>query len=342
MATQLFGSNAAWLILGFIATQTYTYSTCSSNDHPVFKTLVYSIIFIVITETAVEGFVAYGYLVEGWGDPLRLTKPSLALAVLTDLQPLFDAIPAIFVQFYFTWRIWTFCMAACRRTIKKLVAVICLFIILTSICAFTSAIILTVIFLKTIYDPAGATRTQAAILIWTISTVVADVTITACMMSILYHAKSSSCFGETRDRLSRLLRLTIQTGFLTSVLAIPVAPLFAREHSGIYGLTCYLLGKSYVISLLANLNARSYRPGPPVMKAHLSTMSFIQPRKSAHGESSEVTDTTIGSGVISCIRSVVHAVRKDLTKPPNEETSCSDSEVGRETQLEGPAGISKL
>ena len=38
--------------------------------------------------------------------------------------------------------------------------------------------------------------------------------------SQLLHAKSSAYFGETRDRISQLLRLTIQTGFLTSTLSI--------------------------------------------------------------------------------------------------------------------------
>jgi len=80
------------------------------------------------------------------------------------------------------------------------------------------------------------------------------------MMTILYHAKASACFGETRDRFSRLLRLTIQTGFVTSILALPIAPLYIHVQVGIYTLTCFLLGKSYAISLLANLNARSYRP----------------------------------------------------------------------------------
>ena len=44
----------------------------------------------------------------------------------------------------------------------------------------------------------------------------------------LYHAKSSAYFGETRDRISRLLRLTLQTGFLTSILALPVAPRYGH------------------------------------------------------------------------------------------------------------------
>jgi hypothetical protein len=41
----------------------------------------------------------------------------------------------------------------------------------------------------------------------------------------LFHAKASTYFGETRDQISRLLTLTVRTGFLTAILAIPIAPL---------------------------------------------------------------------------------------------------------------------
>ena len=84
----------------------------------------------------------------------------------------------------------------------------------------------------------------------------ADVTITVVMIAIvsndllflarylnlasqLYDAKSHAYFGETRDRISHLLRLTLQTGFLTSALALPIAPLYLiyQDSSRIYDLT---------------------------------------------------------------------------------------------------------
>jgi len=84
---------------------------------------------------------------------------------------------------------------------------------------------------------------------WTISTVVVDVTITAFMMAIvsagvpdtitwtdfpfqLYHAKASAYYEEMRNKISRMLRLTIQTGFLTSILAIPIVPMYNSKIPG--------------------------------------------------------------------------------------------------------------
>jgi len=77
-------------------------------------------------------------------------------------------------------------------------------------------------------------------------------------MALLLHAKASSHFAKTNDMLSRLIRIVLQTGLLTSVLALLVLPLiFRKALSGIYSLPWYILGKSYAISLLANLNART-------------------------------------------------------------------------------------
>lgn len=92
--------------------------------------------------------------------------------------------------------------------------------------------------------------------LWNVSSAVADITITISMMALLLHAKAGSSFGETRDLLSRLTRIVLQTGLLTSILALVSASLnFAKLNS--YTLPWYMLGKSEVISLLANLNARN-------------------------------------------------------------------------------------
>jgi len=62
-----FGSNAAWLLLSFITVQTYTYYMMSTKDHPIFKTLVYSTVFVAFTQSAFEGYLSYRYLVSVWG-----------------------------------------------------------------------------------------------------------------------------------------------------------------------------------------------------------------------------------------------------------------------------------
>lgn len=260
MGSQLFGSHAAWLLLGFLVSQTHTYYRNPSKDHPIFKILVYALVLSTVAQSATEGFFENSFLVFEWGNPGPLfVNQSSATTTLVDLHPLFDAVPALFVQFYFTWRIWTFCTAVYGRRVKLLAVAFCLFIILASTCAFLAVVTLTALLLTPTPEPVSIVA--PFFLVWTVTTVVADAAITACMMTMLYNARANFYFGEMRDRTTRLIRLTIQTGLLTSILALPIGPLYFRDQpGGEYGLTIFLLNKSYLISLLANLNFRWYRP----------------------------------------------------------------------------------
>jgi len=317
MGPQIFGNNAAWLLLGFISMQTYTYYRHSGRKHLGLNILVYSLVILVTGKRAVSLFVAYSYL-----------------TIVDDLQPVFVALLAIFVQFFFTWRIWSFCMAVYGRRMRKVVAAICFFIVCTSVCGLVSAITFSGVVISPVSYPGFLG--YRLVLIWSLSTAVADVTITAIMIRILYHAKSSTYFGVTRDKLSRLLRLTLQTGFLTAILALPIGPLYAiyQDTSSIFDITSYVLGESYVISLLANLNARSHNPTSPdhargidnVTIPHVSTLNFAAGPPQNRDSNWE---PSTGTGILSFIRSVAHTIHRDLTETPAEHSSRMEREITR-------------
>ena len=46
------------------------------------------------------GVLAYEFLVAGWGNRFLLAEPSVALGVLADLQPLFDALRQYSLTFF--------------------------------------------------------------------------------------------------------------------------------------------------------------------------------------------------------------------------------------------------
>jgi len=95
---------------------------------------------------------------------------------------------------------------------------------------------------------------QASYLLWLTTAPVVDLILTTCSFIMLYHARANSDFRKTHDKLAKLIKLTVQTGFLTSALA--VISLALSTSFGVYVLPWYVLDKSYVIWLLANLNAR--------------------------------------------------------------------------------------
>jgi len=74
MVSYIIGTSSAYLLLGFLASQTYTYwrnhSGARRKDHPLFRTLVYVLVFIVVLETAIENITGEWYLALRWGDSL--------------------------------------------------------------------------------------------------------------------------------------------------------------------------------------------------------------------------------------------------------------------------------
>jgi len=91
------------------------------------------------------------------------------------------------------------------------------------------------------------------------------------------------------------------------------------------------LANRYIITLLANLNARSPQPTPVPTKA---IERIVVGRRDS------------GGGVLSFLRSVVRTIRHDLTSGPNEARAVEEVEhQDEETQIqaigydEGPAEI---
>jgi len=142
------------------------------------------------------------------------------------------------------------------------------------------------------------------------------------MMALLLRAKTSSHFEETRDLLSRLIRVILETGLLTSILALLVPLLFFMKLNVIFGLPWYVLGKSEAISLLANLNARKRSDAPMVLGSDcgnavlhptkVSTIVFSPPSQHAGAGENDTRDRpllTINKSLIYHNRNILREIR---------------------------------
>jgi len=77
------------------------------------------------------------------------------------------------------------------------------------------------------------------------------------MIIILRHARAKAYFEETRTIMSKAIRISIQTGLLTTLFAFLLVAISVREtQNTLFTMVGYLQGKSYTMSLLANLNTR--------------------------------------------------------------------------------------
>jgi len=187
------------------------------------------------------------------------------------------------VQSFYIWRIWVFGSRIGTLGVQYILKFLCGCIALLTLLSVASAIAIPSIFFPIGQSAQLVPITRTVVIIWTVSAAAADTMITACMLDVLRHAASKTYFAETRGVLSRLSRLTFQSGLLTAVLAIGIVIAFLTEKEGaMHTFTAYLLGKSYPMSLLASLNARTSGTSStnPSLSISNPNRSALQPDRS--------------------------------------------------------------
>ncbi|KAF5363958.1 hypothetical protein D9756_001040 [Leucocoprinus leucothites] len=98
----------------------------------------------------------------------------------------------------------------------------------------------------------------AVVIIWLSCAVAADITITG---SLAWHLvpdrrTHKSGFKDTDRTVDRIIRITVQTGLLTSIVAIVNMVVFIVDPTGTHLIFNTPLSKLYSISLLSSLNSR--------------------------------------------------------------------------------------
>ncbi|KAL0573853.1 hypothetical protein V5O48_008094 [Marasmius crinis-equi] len=93
-------------------------------------------------------------------------------------------------------------------------------------------------------------------LTWLLASAIADVTITASLYWSLNQRKTG--FKHTDDSINRILRLTVQTGLITAIVALlDVICFLALPHTTINFIWDFALSKLYTNALMSTLNARA-------------------------------------------------------------------------------------
>ncbi|KII83979.1 hypothetical protein PLICRDRAFT_69612, partial [Plicaturopsis crispa FD-325 SS-3] len=99
--------------------------------------------------------------------------------------------------------------------------------------------------------------------LWLAGSFTSDFLITGSLLHILFEARSRTPIKKTSNILTKLIAVTVQTGFITAVVAglqlIASLINFATSDSGqnqYYITFSFLLGKLYSNVLFATLNAR--------------------------------------------------------------------------------------
>ncbi|EKM76861.1 hypothetical protein AGABI1DRAFT_130878 [Agaricus bisporus var. burnettii JB137-S8] len=235
----LLGVFANMILYGILVAQTFSYYQLYKNDARWIKALVVYLFIIETANTGIDMAMMYQPLILEYGQQL------LSFPVMFAAEPVTIVAISMPIQLFFAWRIF-------RLTKMTVIPVI---VSLLSFVSFAGGIWTTV---KIIMIKSFSRKPELhwSALVWFLSACVADVLITLTLVLNLSRRKTG--FSATDDVISKIIRMTVQTGFLTALFAIGDVVFFMTlGKTALNFLWDLALTKIYANCLMSTLNARA-------------------------------------------------------------------------------------
>ncbi|KAJ7080924.1 hypothetical protein B0H15DRAFT_474013 [Mycena belliarum] len=231
-----------WGLFGTLSVQIYLYYQAFPNDRPSTKCLVYIVYVIELAQTILmthDIFLVFG---AGFGNLVALTK--IYFDWLT--VPVMSGVVALIGQSFYAYRVYVLSESW----------IIPLLIVVISLTSTAGAFVTGALsFQAGNIIRLNSRNTSVAVGVWCGASALSDVMIAICMT--YYLTKRDTGYRQTRVLISKLIRLTIETGSLTAVVVLTgLALFFAFPSRTYYTAAAAIIPKLYANSMLAVLNAR--------------------------------------------------------------------------------------
>ncbi|KAK7013824.1 hypothetical protein R3P38DRAFT_2545648, partial [Favolaschia claudopus] len=231
-----------WGLFGTLTIQLYLYYEAFPNDSAYHKRLVYGIYLIELVQTLLvthDAFAMFGY---GFGNVAALTNMHFDWLTV----PIMSGLVAFVGQSFYASRIHALSKS---RAIPAIILII----------SFTSTIggFVAGVFSFQAGDITllNNRKTSITVGVWCGGSALSDILIAVFMT--YYLSKSATGFRQTNILISRLIRLTIETGLITALVALANLVLFfAFPGHTYFGTPALIMPKLYANTILAVLNAR--------------------------------------------------------------------------------------
>ncbi|KAF7368095.1 hypothetical protein MSAN_00875700 [Mycena sanguinolenta] len=234
----------SYCLYGVLLVQTYMYTEMFPHDRRGLKILVWTMFFFETLFTVLMTIAAWSMFGSGWGDPNAILQFNWTWGIL----PLLSGVHSGMAQGFYIWRIW--------HLTKRLWLPIPI-----GLGVFTQIFGLYWFAIKfniAHWRIASLPPLSGAVTVWLVGSAACDVFITLALIGILWRRKTQTKFAETTGILNRLIRLSIETGALTSGAAILEIILWLAFQEFYYHFIPFLvLGKLYSNVLVATLNCRN-------------------------------------------------------------------------------------
>ncbi|KAK7055537.1 WD-repeats-region domain-containing protein [Favolaschia claudopus] len=212
---------------------------------------------LMLADTLNTGFmIAYLY------QSLVVHFDDLAYLAKANWDPAMTGIIGAMVQLFYAWRI---------HTLTGSVWVVGLI----GVCALTNAFggLATASAIAFVPEFDHFQQFQVTVICWLMSAAVGDVIITTTLVS--FFRKHRTGCSATDSKVDQIIRLTIQTGMITSLCSVVDLGLFLGDSSGMHLLFNLPLAKLYSNSLMSSLNARGgWRRSDPNDSGDLKNISL--------------------------------------------------------------------
>ncbi|KAJ3788139.1 hypothetical protein GGU10DRAFT_385259 [Lentinula aff. detonsa] len=258
---RLIGILFNWSLLGVLTTQVYIYYLNFPKDPRWNKVLVCTVYLLDWAQTCSATYDVFHWFVYGWG----------SIDALYDLWstflnvPILSSIIAAIVQIYFGWRIWKLTHS---RIIFSVIGVLALL-------QLGGGIAVGIFLWRDSSEVARSDGLVSSVGVRLAGSALAD-TVIAISMTYFVSAKihnpeyegshvhrifqlvrsKSQIVGHMNNVVTRLIRLTIETGTVTAIAAIVDLVFFLKATNGLHQVSGVILCKLYSNSLLVLFNNR--------------------------------------------------------------------------------------
>ncbi|KAJ6512514.1 hypothetical protein C8R45DRAFT_960608 [Mycena sanguinolenta] len=233
----------SYMAYGVLIVQIYMYLEAFPDDRIGLKVLVWVMFFFETFFTVLLTIAAWSMFGSGWGDVHVLLQLNWSWGLL----PLISGILSALAQGFYIWRIW--------HITRKLWWPVP--IALTVVGQYVGLWWFGIKWNIAHWHTSVLSSLSDQVTVWLAGSAVVDVLITIALTSTFYRRKRQTNVAETTGILNRLIRLSIETGALTSITATAEAILWIGWKRFNYHFTLFLvLGKLYSNVLMATLNCR--------------------------------------------------------------------------------------
>ncbi|KZP26479.1 hypothetical protein FIBSPDRAFT_854786 [Athelia psychrophila] len=237
----LIGVFISIILFGIVVSQTFAYYQNSDNDTRWLKWFVALLFAFDLLSSILAMAWMYELLIDNWGVIEAFTHGDWLLAG----DPIIIGIVAGMAQSFFAWRIY---VVTSSRWMTACIAC----------CAFVTTCggIGTGIASVWVREYALFVNFKQIIIVFLVSAAVGDLGITVSLTYHLHGRKGS--FEATNKILDNIIRLTIQNGFLTAIIAIVDLCVYLSYAQPYHMAISFLMPKLYTNAVLSSLNARQH------------------------------------------------------------------------------------